>query len=70
MSLECLEDIERKQREIERKKVAIEAQITVLRAQFETEKEDLERLIKGTLQREKTLVADDLFMSKARQADE
>ena len=70
VSLECLEDIESKQREIERKKVAIEAQITVLRAQFETEKEDLERLIKGTLQREKTLVADDLFMSKARQADE
>ena len=70
VSLECQEDIERKQREIERKKVAIEAQITVLRAQFETEKEDLERLIKGTLQREKTLVADDLFMAKARQADE
>lgn len=70
VSLECLDDIERKQREIERKKIAIEAQITVLHAQFETEKENLEQLIKGRLQREKTLVADDLLMSKARQADE
>ena len=70
VSLECQEDIERKQREIERKKVAIEAQITVLRAQFETEKEDLERLIARAIQRDETLVADDLVMSKARQADE
>jgi circadian clock protein KaiC len=70
VSLECQEDIERKQREIERKKTAIEAQITVLRTQFETEKEDLDRLIARATLRDETLVADDLFMSKARQADE
>jgi circadian clock protein KaiC len=70
VSLECIQDIELKKREIERKKAAIEAQITVLHTQFEAEKEDLDRLIARAIQRDETLVADDLVMSKARQADE
>jgi circadian clock protein KaiC len=70
LSLECKQEIERKQREIERKKIAIEAQITALRTQFETEKEDLDRLISRAIQRDETLIAEGLTMAKARQADE
>ena len=69
-SLESKQEIERKQREIERKKTAIEAQITALRTQFETEKEDLDRLIARAIQRDETLVSEELTMAKTRQADE
>lgn len=63
-------EIERKQREIERKKAAIEAQITVLRTQFETEKDELERLIAKEKQRGETLDSEKQTLAKARQADE
>ena len=63
-------EIERKQREIERKKAAIEAQITVLRSQFEDEKDELERLIAKEKQRGETLDSETRTLAKARQADE
>ena len=69
VALECKQEIERKQREIERKKIAIEAQITALRTQFEAEKEDLDLLIAKAIQRDETLIAEELTMAKARQAD-
>ncbi len=69
-SLNCKQEIERKQREIERKKTAIEAQISALRTQFEDEKDQLERLISKEKQRDETLVLDNQAMSKVRQADE
>ncbi|WP_262967157.1 circadian clock protein KaiC [Methylobacter psychrophilus] len=69
-SMERKQEIERRKREIERKKTAIEAQITVLNVQFETEKDDLERLIAKELQRDATLISETLTMAKARQADE
>ena len=69
-SLESKQEIEGKQREIERKKTAIEAQITALRTQFETEKEDLDRLITCAIERDETLVAEERVMAKARKADE
>jgi circadian clock protein KaiC len=70
LSLECKQEIERKQREIERKKIAIEAQITALRTQFEAEKEDLDRLIVKEKQRDETLDLENRAMAKSRQADE
>jgi circadian clock protein KaiC len=69
-SLECKQEIERKQREIERKKTAIEAQITALRTQFEDEKDELERLIAKEKQRDETLASETRTLAKARQADE
>jgi hypothetical protein len=42
----------------------------VLRTQFETEKEDLDRLIARAIQRDEMLAAEELAMAKTRQADE
>ena len=69
-SLNCKQEIERKQREIVRKKTAIEAQISALRSQFEDEKDELERLIAKEKQRGETLASENLTLAKARQADE
>ena len=59
----------RMRREIERKKAVITAQIAALNAQFEVEKEELDRLIAREHQRAATQGEESTLLAKARQAD-
>lgn len=68
-ALDCQQQIEMRQRDIERKKLAIEAQILALNTQFESEKDDLIRLINKEKLRNDTLLLDRLAMAKLKQAD-
>jgi circadian clock protein KaiC len=68
-ALDCQQLIEMRQRDIERKKLAIEAQILALNTQFESEKDDLTRLINKEKLRNETLFLDRLAMAKLKQAD-
>ena len=68
-ALDCQQLIEMRQRDIERKKLAIEAQILALNTQFESEKDDLTRLINKEKLRNDTLLLDRLAMAKLKQAD-
>lgn len=68
-ALDCQQLIEMRQRDIERKKLAIEAQILALNTQFESEKDDLVRLINKEKLRNETLLLDRLAMAKLKQAD-
>ena len=68
-ALDCQQQIEMRQRDIERKKLAIEAQILALNTQFESEKDDLIRLINKEKLRNDTLFLDRLAMAKLKQAD-
>ena len=68
-ALDCQQLIEMRQRDIERKKLAIEAQILALNTQFESEKDDLTRLINKEKLRNDTLFLDRLAMAKLKQAD-
>ena len=68
-ALDCQQLIEMRQRDIERKKLAIEAQILALNTQFESEKDDLTRLINKEKLRNETLLLDRLAMAKLKQAD-
>ncbi len=68
-ALDCQQLIEMRQRDIERKKLAIEAQILALNTQFESEKDDLIRLINKEKLRNDTLLLDRLAMAKLKQAD-
>lgn len=61
--------VERQQREIERKRQIMQAQIQALQAQFESEKEDIERLIHQTQQDERRLIEDQQSRAKSRYAD-
>ncbi len=68
-ALDCQQQIEMRQRDIERKKLAIEAQILALNTQFDSEKDDLTRLINKEKLRNDTLLLDRLAMAKLKQAD-
>ena len=68
-ALDCQQQIEMRQRDIERKKLAIEAQILALNTQFESENDDLIRLINKEKLRNDTLLLDRLAMAKLKQAD-
>ncbi len=68
-ALDCQQLIEMRQRDIERKKLAIEAQILALNTQFDSEKDDLIRLINKEKLRNDTLLLDRLAMAKLKQAD-
>jgi circadian clock protein KaiC len=68
-ALDCQQQIEMRQRDIERKKLAIEAQILALNTQFESEKDDLIRLINKEKQRNVKLLLDRQAMAKLKQAD-
>lgn len=68
--LERNQEIERKQRDIERKKAVIEAQITALRTEFETEKDELERAIAREKLHQEVLIEETQALARSRKADE
>jgi circadian clock protein KaiC len=59
----------RKRREIERRRVALEAQIAALRAGFENEESEIERLIEDDAAVEHALAASRADMARSRKAD-
>ena len=63
------QEIERKQRELERKKRVLEAQIAELRAEFESQEEELGLVINEQKTRETQLLQDRLAMGQSRKAD-
>lgn len=63
------QDLERKQRNLAHRKEALEAKIAALRAEFETEKEELEKDIIEQKQHEGVLEQDRAAMAKSRKAD-
>ncbi|HSE90028.1 MAG TPA: circadian clock protein KaiC, partial [Candidatus Binatia bacterium] len=63
------QDLERKQRNLAHRKKALEAKIAALRAEFETEKEELEKDIIEQKQHEGVLEQDRAAMAKSRKAD-
>jgi circadian clock protein KaiC len=63
------QEIERKQREVERKRQIMEAQIAALRADFEAEQEELERIIAQENLQEEVLVEDHQAMARMRGED-
>jgi circadian clock protein KaiC len=63
------QDVERKQRNLAHRKEALEAKIAALRAEFETEKEELEKDITEQKQHEGVLEQDRAAMAKSRKAD-
>jgi circadian clock protein KaiC len=64
------QEVERKHREMDRKEKLIEAQITALRAEFESEREELLRLIEQENLREEVLSEQRLEIARMRQADQ
>ncbi|HBB35356.1 MAG TPA: KaiC 1 [Cyanobacteria bacterium UBA8803] len=63
------QEIERKQREIERKRFIMEVQIKKLQAEFEADKEEIERMIQQEELQEKTRLQDQIARARLRQAD-
>lgn len=63
------QEIESKQRQIERKREIMEAQIVELKAKFEAEKEELDKIINEDKLKEKVLFEDRNVMSRMRHAD-
>jgi circadian clock protein KaiC len=63
------QDLERKQRNLAHRKKALEAKIAALQAEFETEKEELEKDIIEQKQHEGVLEQDRAAMAKSRKAD-
>ena len=68
-SLGRQQELELKQRNLERKNQALDAKIAGLRAEFQAEKEELERDIFERRQREGVLQEDRTAMALSRQAD-
>jgi circadian clock protein KaiC len=68
-ALERQQDIERRASEMERKRAALEAQVAALQAVFESEQDQLRRLIAQGQQREATLKADEELLARLRGAD-
>jgi circadian clock protein KaiC len=60
--------IERKQREVLRKQQIMEAQMVALRSQFESEKEELEKIIGQEQARKSKLLEDRELMASMRKA--
>ena len=63
------QEIEQKQRDLERKRKAMEAEITALHAQFETEKEEIERMLQQEEIQEQTLLQQQVERARFRKAD-
>ena len=63
------QEIEQKQRELERKHQVMESQITALRVQFESEKEDIERMIQQEELQEQSRLQERVERARFRQAD-
>jgi circadian clock protein KaiC len=63
------QEIEQKQRELERKRKAMEAEITALQAQFETEREEIERMLHQEELHEQTLLQQQVERARFRKAD-
>ncbi|MBD2182918.1 circadian clock protein KaiC [Planktothrix sp. FACHB-1355] len=63
------QEIEQKYRDIERKRKVMEAQITALQAEFENEKEQVERIIQQEEQQEVTLLQERRKRADMRRAD-
>jgi circadian clock protein KaiC len=68
-ALDRRHDIERRARELERKRTALHAQIGALQAEFESEEDQLRRLIAEAQHREATLKADERLVARLRGAD-
>lgn len=68
-SLEHLQEIERKRREIARKKALLEAQIAALHAEYEADRYDLEAAIARDKQRDEDVTEASLVMATKRRAD-
>ena len=64
------EEIERKQRELEQKRQTIEAQITELKAQFEAEKLELDRVISQEKLKEESIENERNIMAKTRHSND
>ena len=64
------EEIERKQRELEQKRQTIEAQITELKAQFEAEKLELDRVISQEKLKEESIENERNIMAKIRHSND
>lgn len=67
--LQRAQNTERKRRELERRRAAIEAQIKALRAEFETQEEEIELLIKQEQTAESLLRENQKDMARLRKAD-
>ena len=63
------QEIERKQREIERKRESMDAQIAEIKAKFEAEEEELERIIEQEKLKEEVLENDRDGMAQMRKVD-
>jgi circadian clock protein KaiC len=63
------QEIERKHRELERKRKAVEAQVAALRAEYETDEEELMRIISQARQSEEAVVEVREKMASIRKAD-
>jgi circadian clock protein KaiC len=63
------EDIERKQRSLERKRQVMDAQIATLRAEFEAEEQEAQRMLAEDQRREERLEEDKEDMARSRKAD-
>jgi circadian clock protein KaiC len=64
------QDVERKQREMARKEKLVEAQIAALRAEFESEREELLRIIGQEKLREEVLSEQRMNIAQMRKADQ
>jgi circadian clock protein KaiC len=63
------EEIEAMQRKLERRRLALEAQISSLRAELETDEEEVRKLLARASQREETLEGELAAIARSRQAD-
>jgi circadian clock protein KaiC len=63
------QEIEQKQRELERKRKAMEAEIIALQSQFETEREEIERMLHQEELHEQTLLQQQVERARFRKAD-
>ena len=69
-ALEHKQAVERKQREVEQKKALVESQIAALRAQFQSEEDDLHLLMAREKEREAASVEGNLALARSRQSDD
>ncbi|HSK77290.1 MAG TPA: circadian clock protein KaiC [Thermoanaerobaculia bacterium] len=63
------EEIEAMQRKLERRRLALEAQISSLRADLETDEEEIRKLVARASQREETLEEELAAIARSRRAD-
>lgn len=62
--------IERHQRELERRRLALESKIATLRSEFESEEDEIRRMIDQEQAREKRLADDRVAMAESRRAED